>query len=103
MKLGIQTYRTLTNDDEVCIPSLSSIPFAVLVDISFSCRKDRFKIKTHIKDKKKLNFYKSELQFQQIKRVQYTARQLATKQLSLVMGKIFGKLVFGLRIFLEIL
>jgi hypothetical protein len=24
-KLGIQTYQILTNDDEVCIPSLSSI------------------------------------------------------------------------------
>ena len=25
LKLGIQTYQILTNDDEVCIPSLSSI------------------------------------------------------------------------------
>ena len=27
---GIQTYQILTNDDEVCIPRLSSIPLAVL-------------------------------------------------------------------------
>ena len=27
---GIQTYQILTNDDEVCIPSLSSILLAVL-------------------------------------------------------------------------
>ena len=30
LKLGIQTYQILTNDDEVCIPSLSSILLAVL-------------------------------------------------------------------------
>ena len=70
----MQTYQILTKEDEVCIPSVSSILFAVLVDISSTCRKDRFKIKTHIKDKK-LNFYKSELQFQQIKRVQYIYSQ----------------------------
>ena len=29
LKLGIQTYQILTNDDEVCIPSLSSILLAV--------------------------------------------------------------------------
>ena len=29
LKLGIQTYQILTNDDEVCIPSLSSIRLAV--------------------------------------------------------------------------
>ena len=29
LKLGIQTYQVLTNDDEVCIPSLSSILLAV--------------------------------------------------------------------------
>ena len=29
LKLGIQTYQILTNDDEVCIPSLSTIPLAV--------------------------------------------------------------------------
>ena len=28
-KLGIQTYQILTNDDEVCIPRLSSILLAV--------------------------------------------------------------------------
>ena len=31
LKLGIQTYQILTNDDEVCIPSLSSILLAVPV------------------------------------------------------------------------
>ena len=30
LKLGILTYQILTNDDEVCIPSLSSILLAVL-------------------------------------------------------------------------
>ena len=30
LKLEIQTYQTLTNDDEVCIPSLFSILLAVL-------------------------------------------------------------------------
>ena len=29
LKLGIQTYQILTNNDEVCIPSLSSILLAV--------------------------------------------------------------------------
>ena len=29
LNLGIQTYQNLTNDDEVCIPSLSSILLAV--------------------------------------------------------------------------
>ena len=29
LKLEIQTYQILTNDDEVCIPSLSSILLAV--------------------------------------------------------------------------
>ena len=29
LKLGIQTYQLWTNDDEVCIPSLSSILIAV--------------------------------------------------------------------------
>ena len=29
LKLGIQTYQILTSDDEVCIPSLSSILLAV--------------------------------------------------------------------------
>ena len=29
IKLGIQTYQILKNDDEVCIPSLSSILLAV--------------------------------------------------------------------------
>ena len=29
LELGIQTYQILTNDDEVCIPSLSSILLAV--------------------------------------------------------------------------
>ena len=29
LKLGIQTYQILRNDDEVCIPSLSSILLAV--------------------------------------------------------------------------
>ena len=31
LKLGIQTYQILTNDDEVCIPSLSSILLAVSI------------------------------------------------------------------------
>jgi hypothetical protein len=31
LKLGIQAYQILTDDDEVCIPSLSSIFLAVLV------------------------------------------------------------------------
>jgi hypothetical protein len=31
LKLGIETYQILTNDDEVCIPSLSSILLAVLI------------------------------------------------------------------------
>ena len=30
-KIGIQTYQILTSDDEVCIPSLSSILLAVVV------------------------------------------------------------------------
>ena len=30
LKLEIQTYQILTNDDEVCIPSLSSILLAVI-------------------------------------------------------------------------
>ena len=30
LKLEIQTYQILTNDDEFCIPSLSSIVLAVL-------------------------------------------------------------------------
>ena len=30
LKLGIQTYQILTNDDEICIPSLSSILLAVV-------------------------------------------------------------------------
>ena len=30
LKLGIQTYQTLTNDDKVCIPSISSILLAVM-------------------------------------------------------------------------
>ena len=29
LKLGIQTYQILTNNEEVCISSLSSIPLAV--------------------------------------------------------------------------
>ena len=36
LKLGIQTYQILTNDDEVCIPSLSSILLAV--DRNFHAR-----------------------------------------------------------------
>ena len=32
---GIQTYQILTNDDEVCIPSLSSILLAVIFKIIF--------------------------------------------------------------------
>ena len=31
LKLGIQNFQILTNDDEVCIPSLSSILLAVAV------------------------------------------------------------------------
>ena len=30
LKLGIQTYQILTNDDELCIPSISSILLAVV-------------------------------------------------------------------------
>ena len=30
LELGIQTYQTFATDDEVCIPSLSSILLAVL-------------------------------------------------------------------------
>ena len=33
LKLGIQTYQILTNDDEVCIPSLSSILLAVTINV----------------------------------------------------------------------
>ena len=33
LNLGIETYQILTNDDEVCIPSLSSILIAVLKQI----------------------------------------------------------------------
>ena len=29
LRLGIQTYQIMTNDDEVCIPSISSILIAV--------------------------------------------------------------------------
>ena len=35
LDLGIQTYQILTNDDEVCIPSLSSI----LIAVTDLCRK----------------------------------------------------------------
>ena len=28
--LGIQTYQILTNNDEICIPNLSSMPLAVM-------------------------------------------------------------------------
>ena len=35
LNLGIQTYQILTNDDEVCIPSLSSI----LIAVTDLCRK----------------------------------------------------------------
>ena len=31
LELGIQTYQILTNDDEVCIPCLSSIILAVVI------------------------------------------------------------------------
>ena len=34
LKLGIQTYQILTNDDEVCIPSLSRILLAVMAEIT---------------------------------------------------------------------
>ena len=37
LKLGIQTYQILTNDDEVCIPSLSSILLAVQKSLSMKC------------------------------------------------------------------
>ena len=33
LNLGIQTYQILTNDDEVSIPSLSSILLAVNVEV----------------------------------------------------------------------
>ena len=32
LKLGIQTYQILANDDEVCIPSHSSILLAVMTN-----------------------------------------------------------------------
>ena len=32
---GIQTYQILTNDDEVCIPRLSSILLAVILVVGF--------------------------------------------------------------------
>ena len=44
LNLGIQTYQILTNDDEVCIPSLSSILLAVpritsgILDFSISTK-----------------------------------------------------------------
>ena len=38
LKLGIQTYQILKNDDEVCIPSLSSILLAVLTNVKKSRR-----------------------------------------------------------------
>jgi hypothetical protein len=42
LKLGIQTFQILTNNDEVCIPSLSSIFLAVIyVAIKSSKRKRR--------------------------------------------------------------
>ena len=31
LRLGIQTYEILTNDDEVCVPSLSSILLALII------------------------------------------------------------------------
>ena len=37
LKLGIQTYQILTNDDEVCIPSLSSILIAVKRYVPYFC------------------------------------------------------------------
>ena len=33
LKLGIQTYQILTNDDEVCVLSLSSILLAAIVSL----------------------------------------------------------------------
>ena len=38
LTLGIQTYQILTNDDEVCIPSISSILLAVqgIVTVEFA-------------------------------------------------------------------
>ena len=39
LKLGIQTYQILKNDDEVCIPSLSSIFLALLHWAEHCCRK----------------------------------------------------------------
>ena len=44
VKLGIQTYQILTNDDEVCIPSLSSILLAVLITFSLKWHKQEKKI-----------------------------------------------------------
>ena len=38
LKLGIHTYQILTNDDEVCIPSLSSILIAVALLVRYRPR-----------------------------------------------------------------
>ena len=37
LKLAIQTYRILKNNDEVCIPSLSSILLAVYMEVWLFC------------------------------------------------------------------
>ena len=42
LKLGIQTYQILTNDDEVCIPSLSSILLGCNLILLHSNDKNRF-------------------------------------------------------------
>ena len=42
LKLGIQTYQIFTNDDEVCIPSLSSILLAVMKISLFFTTKNIF-------------------------------------------------------------
>ena len=39
LKSGIQTYQILTNDDEVCIPSLSSILLAVPIEPARGCER----------------------------------------------------------------
>ena len=45
---GIQTYQILTNDDEVCKPSLSSILLAVTRQSNFSSKVTVKKIKSSL-------------------------------------------------------
>ena len=40
LKLQRQTYQILTNDDKVCIPSLSSILLAVFTPLTYTLYRD---------------------------------------------------------------